>query len=560
MGVDDHYTMTERTKRSIKPKQFHGEVLNYSVNIRRNMESENSKRVVKRKHFFDELYQGFSPTAAAKSSPLFSSSQQKRHKGNSCSDYRSSKMKNEDDKPGDIDNNSSSSKKSETSETTENSNIRNDRKSNPQNRIYERLQNLQLQKSPAVPDMDPAFFLRCHSDSNRPDDDGNKVWMCRFEPRLKDPARSGRSGQLIASCGGKIICLVDSGSGRVMMRYKDSDKQENFYAMAWTTLEIAGDKNRPPQLTNILAVAGEGRRIKLLHPSQLVIYANITGHKKCITCLLFHPSRATWLFSGSDDCRIILWDIGVPSFPDYFTKHVQLIVLESPANVVNMVYSEATSWLLAGTENGCFGWKFKDSRANVCDSSDECIDGLVLVDDNMVACKCVEEKYIYLWKLTKHAPSATALNSTSKTRRIAVDPFTCLRYHVMDEPYVYMSGGKERLVVGDAEGRVFIYNLKNIGGKKGHNSNLTISKGGNLLHLPSRVLDWPIVEYNSDGSGGKKTEEDAAMVNDGGCRKDEEEEEEERPIINSVVMDDKGEVLAATADCNLVCIWKVRTD
>ncbi|XP_029652861.1 leucine-rich repeat and WD repeat-containing protein 1-like [Octopus sinensis] len=568
--------MAERTKRSIKPKQFHGEVLSYSVNIRRNMESENSKRVVKRKHFFDELYQGFSPTAAAKSSPLFSSSQQKRHKGNTCSDYRGSKTKNEDDKPD----NNNSSKKSKASKTSEYSNIRNDEKSNPQNRIYERLQNLQLQKSPAVPDMDPAFFLRCHSDSNRPDDDGNKVWMCRFEPRLKDPARSGRSGQLIASCGGKIICLVDSGSGRVMMRYKDSDKDENFYAMAWTTLEIAGDKNRDPQLTNILAVAGEGRRIKLLHPSQLVIYANITGHKKCITCLLFHPSRATWLFSGSDDCRIILWDIGVPSFPDYSTKHLQLIVLESPANVVNMVYSRATSLLLAGTEDGCFGWKFKDSRANICgksrkplarfclpqltNSSDECIDGLVLVDDNTVASKCVEEKYIYLWNLTDHAPPATALNSSSKTRRIEVNPFTCLKYQVMDEPYIYMSGGKDRLVVGDAEGRIFIYNLKHVLGKsssKGDNPNLTISKGGNLLHLPSRVLDWPKIEYNCDGNGEKRTEEEAAMGNDDGSRKEEdEEEEEERPIINSVVMDDKGEVLAATADCNLVCIWKVCTN
>lgn len=253
--------MAESAKRAIKPKQFHGEVLSYSINIRRNKDSANSKRVVKRKHFFDELYQGFSPTTAAKSTPSSSLSQQKKHKGDTGSDYRETKLTNEDDKPGDV-KNKSSRKQSKTLETTGKSDTRKDKKSNFQNRIYERLQNLQLQKSPPVPDMDPAFFLRCHSDSNRHDDDGNKVWLCRFEPRLKDPARSGRCGQLIASCGGKIICLVDSGSGRVMMRYKDSDKEENFYTMAWTTLEITGDRNRAPQLTNILAVAGEGRRVR----------------------------------------------------------------------------------------------------------------------------------------------------------------------------------------------------------------------------------------------------------------------------------------------------------
>ena len=88
----------------------------------------------------------------------------------------------------------------------------------------------------------------------------------------------------------------------------------------------------------------------------------MTGHKKAISCLLFHPQNPTWLFSGSEDRRIILWDIGIPDFTDYSSKHSQLLVLECDEGILNMVYSNSLNWLLAGTEDGCFGWKMNGAK------------------------------------------------------------------------------------------------------------------------------------------------------------------------------------------------------
>lgn len=126
----------------------------------------------------------------------------------------------------------------------------NGKKNHPQTpyriaKFRDRIENLKKQKLSSVPDMDPAFFLRCHSDSNQPDDDGNLVWMCRFQPQpLSSKGEPRGTTNLMASCGGKIVCIIDYTSGKVMMRYKDINREENFYAMAWTTLEVSNCRKK----------------------------------------------------------------------------------------------------------------------------------------------------------------------------------------------------------------------------------------------------------------------------------------------------------------------------
>lgn len=55
--------------------------------------------------------------------------------------------------------------------------------------------------------------------------------------------------------------------------------------------------------TNILAAAGRMREIRLLHPEQLVCYAEMKGHTEDVTAMIFHQTQSTILFSG--DSKVI---------------------------------------------------------------------------------------------------------------------------------------------------------------------------------------------------------------------------------------------------------------
>lgn len=58
--------------------------------------------------------------------------------------------------------------------------------------------------------------------------------------------------------------------------------------------------------TNILAAAGRMREIRLLHPEQLVCYAEMKGHTEDITAMIFHQTQSTILFSGDSKVRLNL--------------------------------------------------------------------------------------------------------------------------------------------------------------------------------------------------------------------------------------------------------------
>ena len=241
--------------------------------------SVKSKRAVKRKQFYDELYN-------------------EANNGSSKNTEKNSSKKIK------LDSNSKSNQKKRTStatiheknppstaKTTEKKSLPSDDKVEknlpPKSKIpyriakfRDRIEKLKTQKLSSVPDMDPSFFLRCHSDSNQPDDDGNLVWMCRFQPRpFSSKGEPLGTTNLMASCGGKIVCIIDYTSGKVMMRYKDINRDENFYAMAWTTLKVSCNRKKEQQttqssdsyFTNILAVAGEAQEVKKKKQQQLNI-------------------------------------------------------------------------------------------------------------------------------------------------------------------------------------------------------------------------------------------------------------------------------------------------
>ncbi|XP_061179671.1 leucine-rich repeat and WD repeat-containing protein 1-like [Saccostrea echinata] len=398
---------------------------------------------------------------------------------------------------------------------------------------------------PALPDYDPVHFLRCHSEGNDPSDEVTKVWKCAFEPSIEDPEKTTN---LLASCGGQTVCLTDCNTGKVMKRYKDDNKHECFYTLAWTTVRLENNKQ---EKTNLLAVAGQSADIKLIHPSQFMMYATLEGHRKYISCLTFHPKQPTILFSGSNDRKIIVWDIGIPDMRDYTVLFKKLHVLQAPdTDALNLVLSMPSQTLLAGCEDSCFGWKAdnvdklsrtpdyqfylptvsSDTESNVT-TQRETVDGLAALQNGYVVTKCVGDDIISVWNVKDQLPSkVTSISDKSKvktsTKSIGVKPTALLHYTRQTVDYINIGATKEMMVVGDDDGKLRLYNVGKVTSRK--------SKPCDDILQPSRVLEWPEI---SDGPMKPF------------CQK-------ETVVVNSACASYDKEYIACGTDNNLVCVWR----
>lgn len=132
--------------------------------------------------------------------------------------------------------------------------------------------------------------------------------------------------------------------------------------LAWTTLEI-----EPGKRLNILAAAGKLKEIRLLFPDFLH-YCDMRGHQEDISALVFHPSMPQILFSGDTKASVFIWDIGTPSANQSRLMRYQLLMrLRCPRldvnPVLNLVFLDHYSYLVAGCEDGIFAWKITEYRS-----------------------------------------------------------------------------------------------------------------------------------------------------------------------------------------------------
>ena len=115
---------------------------------------------------------------------------------------------------------------------------------------------------------------------------------------------------------------------------------------------------------NLLAAAGKLRDVRLLHPEQLMCYAELRGHVEEVACLAFHPQRATMLFSGDSKASIMIWDIDIPMLPDLRCHPQMLMRLRCPRPdinpVLNITFVTHYDMLVAGCEDGVFAWRLTD--------------------------------------------------------------------------------------------------------------------------------------------------------------------------------------------------------
>ncbi|XP_030830910.1 leucine-rich repeat and WD repeat-containing protein 1-like [Strongylocentrotus purpuratus] len=347
---------------------------------------------------------------------------------------------------------------------------------------------------------EPVHLLRCHSVDNDPTDCKTNVWKCAFEP---NPEIEGASKWTVATCGSNQVCVIDCNSGKVLKKYQHTREKEEFYCIAWTKLSVITDLHRRP--TTVLAAGGVRGSIKLLHTTQLLCYAEIKIAKaKPVNCLLFHPKRPTWLFCGSEDITVI--DIGVPHGPDLKTRHKKLFTLEAPGRCLGLVICPKSNFLMAGCDNGCYGWDLDvkgpiaktekthsvefllPSKARLMGDEEEVIedsgekegdmiDGLALLKNDLIASKVACDGAIHVWSLSK-----SRKRQVPGSKEVTIDPHYTLEWCDSDSVYLDIGTwpGCGVLVSGDDQGEVWVYDVS----KKVHSKNRKPVK-------PSQLLPWP---------------------------------------------------------------------
>uniref|UniRef100_A0A8C5M6L3 Leucine-rich repeat and WD repeat-containing protein 1 n=1 Tax=Leptobrachium leishanense TaxID=445787 RepID=A0A8C5M6L3_9ANUR len=317
-------------------------------------------------------------------------------------------------------------------------------------------------------DVEPLHILQCHSKNNRSDDFRTQLWACAFEPDLDNS-----SSRVIATCGGDSICVIDCETGKVMKKYKVIG--EEFFTLAWTTLTMitkAGQKRK----INILAAGGKLGVIKLIHPNVSLAYGDIKAHKKAISIMSFSPKQETFLFTGSYDKRILLWDIGVPDF-EYNFRASQLLTLDTSSTPLRIcpVPAYPDQYLMAACEDGCFVYDIKLTK-NQGKRSHEAefnfpvykketkkakfhlVDGLAFLNEDLIASKSALQGSIYIWSWEQSFKTKKSKGNKELDAVILAE----LKWSNTDLPYLTLSASFDMLCIfcGDEAGKVWIYNLE----------------------------------------------------------------------------------------------------
>jgi WD40 repeat protein len=204
----------------------------------------------------------------------------------------------------------------------------------------------------------PFVGIRSHCFEENPLDNQTQVWKVAFEPQVcseSERVSQSDSIQRVATCGGNHVCIMDGKTGKLLIKFSDSDPYDDLYALAWTT--IRGEYG---QMENILAVGGTGRKVILLHPASKKRITKFQAHHHDINVLLFHPEQTTLLFSGSYDKKIKVWDIKPLVFCHEIKKMSRmtpLLDIDINNKILTFSFSILHNMLFIGGESGMTIWK-----------------------------------------------------------------------------------------------------------------------------------------------------------------------------------------------------------
>ncbi|XP_062289242.1 leucine-rich repeat and WD repeat-containing protein 1 isoform X1 [Scomber scombrus] len=386
--------------------------------------------------------------------------------------------------------------------------------------------------------LNPLHVLQCHSKQDSSEDFSTQLWACAFQP-LPDCTGSGGGSRLVATCGGDSLCVIDCEAGMVMKKYKVPG--EEFFSLAWSTVLMSrtGGASSSAQHCSILAAGGKRGLVKLIHPRNNVAYGEFRASRKALSVLRFNQQQANFLYTGSYDNKIVMWDIGgVDSQYNY--KVVQLLVLEVSATPLHICPppSSPKTHLLTGCEDGLYCFNTQLGTNNTTKRSKEMeitfpiykkedkdndyhtVDGLSFLTDDIVASKNYMHASIYLWSWSR----TKAQRPDKKSREVCAVLLAELQWTNTEIPYLALNTcpGRAYIVCGDDKGRLWTYHVNNLQKER-------FQTGKPIA--PTEVLEWPTPVRKGLG-------------------------EVEGPSINSVAMDPELQYLVALSDKNMVMVWK----
>ncbi|XP_070699871.1 leucine-rich repeat and WD repeat-containing protein 1 [Pempheris klunzingeri] len=382
----------------------------------------------------------------------------------------------------------------------------------------------------------PLHVLQCHSKQDSSEDFSTQLWACAFQP-LPDSTGTGGGSRLVATCGGDSLCVIDCETGLVMKKYKVPG--EEFFTLAWSTVLMSRGGGASAQHCSILAAGGKRGLVKLIHPRNNVAYGEFRASRKSMSILRFNHQQGNFLFTGSYDNKIVMWDIGgVDSQYNY--KVVQLLVLEIGATPLHICLppTSPSSHLLTACEDGlhCYNTQLgANSTTKRCkemeitfpiyqkedkDHDYHTVDGLSFLTDDIVASKNYLHGSIYLWSWSR----TKAQRPDKKSRAVCAVVLAELQWANTEIPYLALNTcpGQAYIVCGDDKGRLWTYHVTNL-------QKNSLQTGKPIL--PTEVLEWPTPVTKGLGRV-------------------------EGPSINSVAMDPELHFLVALSDKNMVIVWK----
>ncbi|XP_040005473.1 leucine-rich repeat and WD repeat-containing protein 1 [Xiphias gladius] len=383
----------------------------------------------------------------------------------------------------------------------------------------------------------PLHVLQCHSKQDNSEDFSTQLWACAFQP-LPDSTGGSGGSRLVATCGGDSLCVIDCETGMVMKKYKVPG--EEFFSLAWSTVLMSRGGGASAQHCSILAAGGKRGLVKLIHPRNNVAYGEFRASRKSLSVLRFNHHQGNFLFTGSYDNKIVMWDIGgVDS--QYNFKVVQLLLLEIGATPLHICLppTSPSAHLLTACEDGlhCFNTQLGTNNTTKSRSKEmeisfpiyqkedkdhdyHTIDGLSFLTDDIVASKNYMHGSIYLWSWSR----TKAQRPDKKSGAVCAVVLAELQWANTEIPYLALNTcpGKAYIVCGDDKGRLWTYHVNNI-------QNNSFQTGKPIR--PTEVLEWPT-----------PVRKGLSQV--------------EGPSINSVAMDPELHYLVALSDKNMVIVWK----
>ena len=95
--------------------------------------------------------------------------------------------------------------------------------------------------------------------------------------------------EVVATCGGRFLCVFHLETGDLMMKYEHEHEELHFYSLAWTSLEMG----------NILATGSNTGEVRLFHLERKVAFHSFNYKKSSINAIQFHSEEPSWLLTAS---------------------------------------------------------------------------------------------------------------------------------------------------------------------------------------------------------------------------------------------------------------------